>query len=72
MIFLSQSNRNHHLDWEPKITVGYTFIISSQIQQAGVNRMLRHAFESLEGSNILWHIVSPPPARPAHFPPDLV
>ena len=41
------------------------------------NGMLRHAFESLEGSNILWHIVAPPP-RPIfvclsyYFAPDLV
>ena len=23
--------------------------------------MLRHSFKTLEGSNILWHIVAPPP-----------
>ena len=41
--------------------------------------MLRHSFEPLEGSNILWHIVAPPPpSQPnfslsfLNFAPDLV
>ena len=32
--------------------------------------MLRHSFEPLEGSNIFWHIVGPPPP-PRSFSLDL-
>ena len=32
-----------------------------------LNGMLRHSFESLEGRNLLWHIVAPPPPSQPNF-----
>ena len=53
---------------EPSVSLHFNF-----------NGMLRQAFERLEGSNILWHIVGRSSPRPAHFlslsyyfAPDLV